>query len=303
MLTTRLFMGYLTFPFVLLEFNASIRLYLILFVCLHLIGLITIYVLPLFIRGEPKSQKIEKPLQTTNDIITTTEKQQNNNVVQSMVDTIANETLHQNGSDAKKWALKNNGPIMIVADDDDNTTNNCDIKINDNGKCCDDERNIVDDTISPNTNFTIDTTSNDVNNHNSQPIVHNIGLSETTNRLNNNINKCNENNKNHLSQKIRERIDSETRNIEEFIDKTVTGIVELKDDLMRVSGDELYAMNPDGLRKRINNHNNNNNNSCNGGININGCADAKDVDTFLRKEMNMTQVKVLPAVLSNGHGD
>ncbi|GBP14783.1 Membrane-bound O-acyltransferase domain-containing protein 2 [Eumeta japonica] len=51
-----------------------------------------------------------------------------------------------------------------------------------------------------------------------------------------------------LSSKLKEKIEAETKNIEEFIDKTVTetvsGIVEFKNDLMR--GCEI----PSGLRKR-----------------------------------------------------
>lgn len=96
----------------------------------------------------------------------------------------------------------------------------------------------------------------------------------------------------HLSKKIRERIDSETRNIEEFIDKTVTGIVELKDDLMRVNQDEMYATKLDGVagtsddgpRKR----------------NLSG-RNENEIETFLRKEIS--NGNVLPAVLSNGHAD
>lgn len=275
MLTTRVFMGYLTFPFVLLEFYPSVRVYLKVFMCLHLVGLITIYVLPRFIRGEPKSESIQKSTAQTNGSVATTEKR-HDNVVQKMVEKIATDTLHENGEDAKKWAL-NNGPI-IVADADDNSTNNCDIKINEK---CDDTKNT-----------STDTPSTDVAHQSNQPLH---SLNET-NRLDNNNSKCDENN--HLSQKIRERIDSETRNIEDFIDKTVTGIVELKDDLMRVSGDELYATNPDGLRNRANNS------VGNGGSNNNACGEGKNVESFLRKEiMAVNQVNVLPAVLSNGHGD
>lgn len=42
-------------------------------------------------------------------------------------------------------------------------------------------------------------------------------------------------------KKIDERIDSETRNIKAFIDETVTGFVELKDDLMWVNQDEYIS--------------------------------------------------------------
>lgn len=196
---------------------------------------------------------------------------------------IASDTM--NGDTAKKWAL-NNGPI-IIADTDDNLTKNCDIKIN--GK--------HDDAIGSggggdSAHASTVTSSNGIANHTNQPL-HSLSHS---NKLNNN--KSDEIN-NHLSQKIRERIDSETRNIEEFIDKTVTGIVELKADLMRVSGDELNAMNLDGMRKRATNSN--------GFGQTHGCIDGKEgVDTFLRKEINMAvsnQVNVLPVVLSNGHGD
>lgn len=102
---------------------------------------------------------------------------------------------------------------------------------------------------------------------------------------------------NHLSLKIRERIDSETRNIEEFIDKTVTGIVELKDDLMRVNDDEMYvnaakyemgnghaAGTDDGLRRR----------------NLTDLTNGKEIEAFLRKEINSVNVA---GVLSNGHVD
>lgn len=97
----------------------------------------------------------------------------------------------------------------------------------------------------------------------------------------------------HLSMKIRERIDSETRYIEEFIDKTVTGIVELKDDLMRVNQDEIYSTfeygngvagsSDDGVHKR----------------NLPDLTNGNDIEKFLRNE----KVNVLPAVLSNGHAD
>ncbi|KAG4067687.1 hypothetical protein HA402_005459 [Bradysia odoriphaga] len=96
---------------------------------------------------------------------------------------------------------------------------------------------------------------------------------------------------NNLSYMIREKIDCETRNIENFIDKTVdktvTGIVELKDDLMSYGNDDQIYMNADGLRQRN--------------------VDKKsDNENFIRKEIEalnnaVQQNNVLPAVLSNGH--
>lgn len=84
--------------------------------------------------------------------------------------------------------------------------------------------------------------------------------------------------------------------IEEFIDKMVTGIVELKDDLMRVNQDDMYAIkieygngiagtSDDGIRKR----------------NLSDMTNGKEIDTFLRKEKN--NANILPAVISNGHAD
>lgn len=92
-----------------------------------------------------------------------------------------------------------------------------------------------------------------------------------------------------LSHIIRKRIDSETRNLEELIDKTVNGIVELKEDLMRVSDDERLAGLGDGLRRRSHSE---------------WASETVGVDKFLKREINaaVNQVNVLPAVLSNGHG-
>ncbi|XP_023171468.2 lysophospholipid acyltransferase 1 isoform X2 [Drosophila hydei] len=56
-ITTRIVMGYTTFPFVMLEFMGSIKLYLRFYLCLHLISLVTIFILPRFIRGEQRAQR------------------------------------------------------------------------------------------------------------------------------------------------------------------------------------------------------------------------------------------------------
>uniref|UniRef100_A0A336N1S6 CSON004828 protein n=1 Tax=Culicoides sonorensis TaxID=179676 RepID=A0A336N1S6_CULSO len=45
-LTTRIFMAYATFPFVLLEFQASLRVYLKLYMCLHIIAAVIVFLLP-----------------------------------------------------------------------------------------------------------------------------------------------------------------------------------------------------------------------------------------------------------------
>lgn len=90
-----------------------------------------------------------------------------------------------------------------------------------------------------------------------------------------------------LSHIIREKIEIETRNIEELFDKTVNGIVELKDDLMRMNENQELFVNDDELRSR------------NGG-------NTSSVDTFFKKEIDainaaVQQGNVVPAILSNGH--
>lgn len=100
-----------------------------------------------------------------------------------------------------------------------------------------------------------------------------------------------EKDKDNLSYMIREKFDSETRNIENFIDKTVdktvTGIVELKDDFMNYGNDEQIYVNADGLRQRN--------------------LDKKmENENFIKKEIEalnnaVQQNNVIPAVLSNGH--
>lgn len=131
-----------------------------------------------------------------------------------------------------------------------------------------------------------------------------------------------------LSKKIKEGIGLETKNFEKFIDKTVTGIVELKDDLMRsindneknnlfdmvvtsISSSSLSSLpssslslatsatittnvttNTDGLHKR--------------NITVIDKKLNENNDTFLKKEIDainaaVQQTNVLPAVLSNGH--
>lgn len=103
-----------------------------------------------------------------------------------------------------------------------------------------------------------------------------------------------------LSSKIMEKIEAETKNIEDFIDKTVTetvsGIVEFKNDLMREC--EI----PNGLRKRTSLATTVSEVAA-GAI---GKASVDESAAFLKKEIEVInavvqQANVLPAVLSNGH--
>lgn len=87
-----------------------------------------------------------------------------------------------------------------------------------------------------------------------------------------------------ISNMLMEKI--EAANIEGLIDTAVTGICELKDDLMRMNEPEVYSGNAtEGLRKR----------------NIEEST-VEAVDIFLKKEIDaIKEANVIPAVLSNGH--
>lgn len=92
-----------------------------------------------------------------------------------------------------------------------------------------------------------------------------------------------------LQALIKGKIEHETRNIGDIFDKTVNGIVELKEDLLRLNDNkeaEFYANNITGLRNRK--------------------EENVSSDKFLKKEIDainaaVQQANVLPAVLSNGH--
>lgn len=105
----------------------------------------------------------------------------------------------------------------------------------------------------------------------------------------NNITKENDN----LSYFIKEKIENEARNIEELFDKTFTGIVELKEDLMKINNQNEIFISSEGLRKRYMDMKSE---SGGGGGGV----------EFIKKEIDalnaaVQQVNVLPAVLSNGH--
>lgn len=94
-----------------------------------------------------------------------------------------------------------------------------------------------------------------------------------------------------LSNLLMEKI--EAANIEGLIDKAVTGVVELKDDLMRMNEPEVYSA-TDGLRKR--------NLTENGFEMTTNGKGSEGVDAFLKKEIDaIKEANVIPVVLSNGH--
>lgn len=223
--------------------------------------------LPRFIRGERRSQESQKS-PVSNEI-------PEKSSISGSASLANKDDILSNSHHKTKIAQSNNAHnYEKIIDDVANSSNQCDINV----------KFITDNNLE----------SNVSNNNDIIGVANNGGMAVNDDKissdsLSNNTYDYRQQTSTdqHLSKKIRERIDSETRNIEEFIDKTVTGIVELKDDLMRVNQSELYAngmagtSDNDGLRKR-------------------NFSDGKnEVETFLRKEIN--NANVLPAVLSNGH--
>lgn len=214
--------------------QASLRLYLNVYMCLHLVSLITLFVLPKVMRGEKRS-------------------------------------ISSRASTEKTKIVDSAG-----------TVDACDI----NGTTTATQR--------------ATSTTDKLNNFNKTNGVNGNSVLKNGVNVNGNCKPApcrqpygvDEKDTNNLSYIIRDFYDSETRNIENFIDKTVdktvTGIVELKDDFMNYGNDEQMYANSDGIMRQRN-------------------VDKKmDNDNFIKKEIEalnsaVQQNNVLPAVLSNGH--
>lgn len=208
--------------------QASLRLYLNVYMCLHLVSLITLFALPKVLRGEKRSISSKASTEKTK------------------------------------------------IDDSTGTVDACDINGTTKTTSATDKLNDFNKTNGVNGNNVIQN-KNGMNGMNRNGRATMYGIDEKD--------------KDNLSYMIREKFDSETRNIENFIDKTVdktvTGIVELKDDLMNYGNEEQIYVNADGLRQRN--------------------VDKKmENENFIKKEIEalnnvVQQNNVLPAVLSNGH--
>lgn len=285
--------------------------------CLHIVGLLVIYVLPRFMRGE-RTQKasnastnetpVAKNSTATAEVAVMTTRPQlitkENDGAQSIRSTMTN------GHHAKIAVTKIIAAAATTVPNTNNAhnmeqfvdtipmnRNQCDTNVNTNTENRLDA-GVIGGGGGGNANTTSSPMASATEVASSSNNLSNITNDESGNG-NSNSNGSNNNNSNdhHLSKKIRERIDSETRLIEDKLlsgfDKTVTGIVELKDDLMRVQG-EMYTtsglklMNDDdgngGLRKR----------------NLTDMTNGKEIETFLRKEMSNANVKV---VLGNSQAD
>jgi lysophospholipid acyltransferase 1/2 len=201
--------------------------------CLHLVSLVTIFVLPKIIKGEQhsSSQKLTKKSSST---IENQVKQTDSDLVSSSNDlsppnNFMKNTIHNNFLE-KNISIK----TKLINDKTDTDDNFIDKNANNH------EQNFKEYKISSRKN------SFDAN--------------------------CNPSDSN-LSHIIKEKIEIETRNIEELFDKTVNGIVELKDDLMRMNENQDLFIIGDGLRKRAH-------------------TDISGVDTFLKKEIEAINAAV-----------
>ncbi|XP_041772526.1 lysophospholipid acyltransferase 1 isoform X1 [Anopheles merus] len=323
-LVTRVFMGYATFPFVLLEFKASLRMYLNVFMCLHLVALITVFILSQYVpRGEGSraaagARSRSKLKADTEDAAaatgsgrkdTETLMKQAGTAVAAVVDT---EPAGSNGSAAGiRYRGAENGrrsdvdsQHQIVKDVVDpfcltTTTTTTSMMMTMNGNH---HHKKTDDFLSQednNNSATINTTS--TTNHTSAAAA----TTKSGPKL--------------ACERIKEKLEQETRNIEDFIDKTVTGFVELKDDLMRMPDEThggLYIPRKAPLvgaaAAALNGNGNvvdgNSNSTTATGTTITGATAGvgSSSNAFLKKEIDalnaaVQQANVLPAVLSNGH--
>ena len=220
--------------------------------CLHFIGLLTIFVLPKIIRGSPNERSSSKPaIKADSDgkpLITDAEPKNDELVANDKkVDVITMKKHHSES---------NNEPEELS---------------NSNSSCS-----------------SYNNSMNDISDKNPRKTDTNYLLKDLISKEVSKIKGETDNLSNLLKEKI------EAANIEGLIDKTVTGIVELKDDLMKMNEPEVYSGATEGLRKR---------NLTGAELELNGSTKGVEgVDAFLKKEIDaIKEANVIPAVLNNGH--
>ncbi|XP_036331019.1 lysophospholipid acyltransferase 1 isoform X2 [Rhagoletis pomonella] len=268
-LTTRLVMSYATFPFVLLEFMGSIRLYLKFYLCLHIAALITTFILPKFIRGERRaSTTIQQP---------------------------SDEKFKSNHSSTVTLPAGAEAAAGVISDI--------------TGKIPQGNENDLNDDDSDDDNLNAPAIKTNKSLPPPPALLSSVACAREAVSV-----KHEECEMDQLGNKLKEKIGTETKNIEEFIDKTVaetvSGIVELKKDLMRNHGFHTrpHITHQDGLRKRVGiaaavtTAGGSSGNETIGKL-VNG---VEESGAFLKKEIEVInavvqQANVLPAVLSNGH--
>ncbi|XP_001360700.3 lysophospholipid acyltransferase 1 isoform X1 [Drosophila pseudoobscura] len=299
-LITRIVMGYATFPFVLLEFMGSIKLYLRFYLCLHIISLVTIFILPQYIRGErrdssPKSTDSVAASGSVRDSSPT-------RVPQAARAALAGgNDLNEDEDEDKHAKCKDNTPQLLLTEQQQQRIeqqNNVILQSQTSHHPQQQQKEQQQQPKSP---------KPPTNARDAISVPHD---------------QCE---MDQLSSKLKEKFEAETKNIEEFIDKTVTdtvsGIVEFKNDLMRdiefpklklpggsaISTPLDAAATSVGLRKRniSSVHENGQCTDASGGDTAEHAAEENSA-AFLKKEIEVInavvqQANVLPAVLSNGH--
>ncbi|XP_035911896.1 lysophospholipid acyltransferase 1 isoform X2 [Anopheles stephensi] len=314
---TRVFMGYATFPFVLLEFKASLRMYLNVFMCLHLVALITVFILSKYVpRGEGSRQSASARSRTKLKADTDEQPASANGSSRRAADESEGRSL-----------LKPTVPVEAL--ESSNGTGGMRFRGGENGRrsdpCSAESSQQQHDVVDPFCLTTSTTTTTLNGNHKktddflSEEDNNNSATSPTTTTtttFNSATSTANGKSGSKLTrERIKEKLEQETRNIEDFIDKTVTGFVELKDDLMRMPDETnggLYI--PRKAHGGTGGLVNGNGNVADGNSNItagNGNTTTTTTTTsssnaFLKKEIDalnaaVQQANVLPAVLSNGH--
>lgn len=241
--------------------------------CLHLVALFAVFVLPKLLHGDKRSSISNITISTTSITPLTTSN-----------DSTKSTEMLKNDNDVKT-------PINETNNDDD-----CNSTSSSNFSSC-----------SSSMSSSSCNSMNDITKNCDKKLKQTDTNYLLKDLIGNKIKEESDNLSNLITQKI------ELRNIEELFDKTVNGIVELKDDLMRMNGPEGYngqVTTPDGLRKRVNVNGTDVDGTQNGidvnETNGNGSGGGGGVDAFLKKEIDainaaVHQASVIPAVLSNGH--
>lgn len=233
--------------------QASLRLYLKLFMCLHVACLLTVFVLPKLMRGGGRDSSMTSPKTTKNEKST--------DVASDGVESKNDKLV---AAESKVVTVRKQQSVNGTEAEDSSNSNSS----------CSSYNNSMNDINEPKHQRKTDT---------------NYLLKDLINKEVNKIKGETDNLSNLLMEKI------EAANIEGLIDATVSGIVELKDDLMRMNEPEVYGgAATEGLRKR---------NQTGLELEATGATKGTEgVDAFLKKEIDaIKEANVIPAVLSNGH--
>jgi hypothetical protein len=220
--------------------------------------MLTIYVLPNFIRGDPNEKRSQITARSKKD---------------DDLSTASNESTKmgkkdENDEEKDEQAIAITTSTTIDPDESSNSSSGC---------------------------SSFNNSMNDINQHIRKTDT-NYLLKDLISKEVNKIKDETDNLSNLLKGKI------EAANIEGLIDKTMSGIVELKDDLMRMNEPEVYSSTAvDNLRKR--------NVLEAGGEFVKGSSSGESsiggggVDAFLKKEIDAIkkEATVIPAVLSNAN--